>query len=203
MYIGSPKEADISDYARRISNSITTQEADVVKQSQITLANLLIRLSGELDLNVPLAKTLSEYETPGFRWDEILEHLLDVHKEPKPTNLKRFLRDYRRHKAGAIIIPDSDPSSYYILQGYLPHGTKIKYSIGQIEIINTGDYPYPSLGKSSDDFHVTYKSNIKGRLFRSDKLFDFDIDGERKRFRSKLVKILTIFTSKVLEGVLS
>lgn len=203
MYIGTPKEVDIVDYARKISDSITTQGADDVKQSQITLANLLVRLSGELDLNVPLAKTLSEYEIKSVDWEGVLEHLLDVHIEPKPTNLKRFLRDYRRHKVGAIILPDSDPSSYYILQGYLPHSTKIKYSIGQVAILTNGDYPYPSLRKASDDFQVTDKSNIKGRLFRSDKLFDFDINGERKRFRIKLVKILNIFTLKVLEGILS
>lgn len=202
MYIDNPKEADISDYAKRISDSITTQGKEVVKQSHITLSNLLIRLSGELDLNVPLAITLSEYNTPGFKWDDVLEHLLIVHEEPTPDNRKRFLF-YRRYTVGAFILPDSDPSSYYILQGYLPHSTKVKYSIGQVEILTNGDYPYPSLRTASDDIHVNYKSNIKGRLFRTKKQFDYDIDGERKRFRRKLVKILTIFTSKVIEGVLS
>ena len=203
MYIGNPKEADISDYAKRTSDSITAQGEEIIKQTHITLSRLLVRLGGKLDLNVPLAITLSEYDIPGFKWDNVLEHLLDVHREPIPDNRKRFLKDYRRHKVGAIIIPDSDPSSYYILQGYLPHSTKIRYSVGQVEMLTNGDYPYPSLGKASDNFHVTYKSTIKGRLFRSEDQFKYDIEGERKRFRSKLVKILTIFTSKVLEGVLS
>ncbi len=198
MMLSSPKEADINDFANRTSRLVPST-AESIKHAKETLSSLLLTLSGNLDLNTPLLTTLLNYPI-GIDWNATLEHFIDIHRIPRPNNLKRFLV-YRWYRPGAIIIPDSNPTQCFVLEGYIKHTSKVRYSIKEVLILDNGDYQYPSIGKELEKNKLAYKADIQGRLFRSEDQLKRDIEGERKRFRKKMVKILTIFASKVLEGL--
>ncbi len=195
---------DIIDLASIVSGRINKQDSEARKLAFNTLQTLLLEVKPvNIPINRPLSDYISNYVVSGIDWREIIEQFIDIRKGEK-TKIKRKFRKVVHRAEGSIVLPLSDPNSYFELEKYDRKKTKIRYKKGSLILVDEGDKPYYKLGHISitdPSFEIESDSLIGNRLFFSRDMYEKEILSERNLFRRKLIFMLQIFASEVIKNI--